>query len=96
MADTAHAIAVPLIVCVRVHIAAIEVHDVRVGRVVLRRRPIVPVRTGIVQRTVRVVAETDSGKLQSSRVNKQTFTKGSARRGVMPACLSESHRHSFD
>ncbi len=48
---------------VRVHTATIEVHLVRVGRAVLRRRPIVSVRTGIVQRTVRVVAVPDSGKL---------------------------------
>ena len=64
MADTAHAKAVPLIVVVaRIHAAAIEVHVVRVVRVVLCRRPIVSVRTGIVQRTVRVVSVTDSGKL---------------------------------
>ena len=54
-ADTAHAKSVLLIVGVHVHTAAIEVHVVRVGRTALLRRPIVAVRTVIVQRTVRVV-----------------------------------------
>ena len=65
-ADTAHAKSVPLIVVVRgFHTATIEVHTVRVVRVVLSRRPIVAVRTGIVQRTGRVVAVPDSGKLEA-------------------------------
>ena len=65
MADTAHATTSRLIVVVRIHATAIEVHIIRVVRVVLIRRPIVAVRTGIVQRTGRIViAVPDSGKLQ--------------------------------
>ena len=96
LSDTAHATTVRLVAVARVHTAAIEVQTVRVGGAVLRRRPIVSVRTGFVQRTGRVVAVADSGKLQQLRKDKQTFTKGSARCGIMPACRSESHRHSFD
>ena len=53
-ADTAHAKSVLLIVGVHIHTAAIEVHVVRVVGTALRRRPIVSVRTGIVQRTGRI------------------------------------------
>ncbi len=80
MADTAHAKAVTLVRVVHVHIAAIEVHTVRVVSIVLRGRPIVSVRTGIVQRTVRVVAVSDSGKLYSRRLHY-------ALRDVVPNCL---------
>ena len=71
MADTAHATAVLLIVTIHAHTAAIEVHVVRVVSIrrALHRRPIVPVRTGILQRTGRVVAVTDSGKLYSRRLH---------------------------
>ena len=55
LADTAHAKAVTLVaVTVHAHTAAIEVHVVRVVGTALRRRPIVSVRTGIVQRTGRI------------------------------------------
>ena len=65
MADTAHATTVRLVAVARVHTAAIEVQTVRVVSIVLHGRPIVSVRTGIVQRTGRVVvAVPDSGKLQ--------------------------------
>ena len=71
MADTAHAKSVRLVGVVRIHTAAIEVHVVRVVSIrrALHRRPIVPVRTGILQRTGRVVAVTDSGKLYSRRLH---------------------------
>ena len=68
MSDTAHAKTSRLVVVVCVHTAAIEVHVVCVGRIVLCRRPIVSVCTGVLQRTGRVVSSTDSGKLY-----KQTF-----------------------
>ena len=80
LADTAHAKAVLSVGIVRVHTATIEVHLVRVGRAVLRRRPIVAPRTGILQRTGRVVAVTDSGKLYSRRLHH-------AVRDVVPGCL---------
>ncbi len=90
LADTAHAKAVTLVRVVHVHIAAIEVHTVRVVSIVLRGRPIVSVRTGIVQRTGRiVVAVPYSGKLQYGDGNEQTFTKGDTGR-------VEPHDHSFD
>ena len=65
LADTAHAKSVLLVVpVIRIYTAAIEVHIVRVVRVVLHGRPIVPVRTVVVQRTGRIVVTlTDSGKL---------------------------------
>ena len=66
MADTAHAKSVRLVGVVRVHIAAVEVHVVRVAGIILRRRPILTVRTGDLKRTGRVVTLTDSGKLQLS------------------------------
>ena len=66
MADTAHAKSVPPVVPVRVHAAAIEFHVVRVVGIILCRRPIVAPRTGIVQRTVRVVPAPDSGKLHAA------------------------------
>ena len=66
LADTAHAKSVRLVGVVRIHTAAIEVHVVCVGRIVLCRRPIAPVRTGDFERTGRVVTLTDSGKLQLS------------------------------
>ena len=70
LADTAHAKSVRLIVVVHAYTAAIEVHPVRLVSIVLHGRPIVAVRTGIVQRTVRVVAVTDSGKRYSRRLQK--------------------------
>ena len=63
LADTAYAKAVESTVVSRAHIAAIEVHAVRVIIVVLCRRPIVAPHTGILQRPGRT-ATTDSGKLQ--------------------------------
>ncbi len=72
LADTAHAKSVRLIVVVHAYTAAIEVHTVRLVSIVLHGRPIVAVRTGIVQRTVRVVAVTDSGKRYSRRLQKAT------------------------
>ena len=61
--DTAYAKAVESTVVSRAHIAAIEVHAVRVIIVVLCRRPIVAPHTGILQLPGRT-ATTDSGKLQ--------------------------------
>ena len=79
-----------LVAVARVHTAAIEVQTVRVVSIVLRGRPIVSVRTGIVQRTGRiVVAVPYSGKLQYGDGNEQTFTKGDTGR-------VEPHDHSFD
>ena len=76
LADTAHAKAVTLVRVVHVHIAAIEVHTVRVVSIVLRGRPIVSVRTGIVQRTGRVgVTVADSGKLQMSKLKRADVYK---------------------
>ena len=81
LADTAHAKSVRLIVIVvRIQTAIIEVHIVRVVRVVLYGRPIVAPRTGIVQQAGRVVAVSDSGKLYSRRLHH-------AVRDVVPSCL---------
>ena len=85
-ADTAHAKSVPLIVVVaRINAATIEVHVVRVGGAVLHGRPIVAPRTGILQRTGRVVTVTDSGKLYSRRLHY-------ALRDVVPNCLCVNER----
>ncbi len=65
LSDTAHAKSVSLIIVVRIHAATVEVHTVRVVRVVLHGRPIVALRTGVVQRTGCVVVTVpDSGKLR--------------------------------
>ena len=62
-ADTADVKAVLLVVPVREHVTVTEVHTVRAARIALRRRPIAPVHTGVLQRTGRVVAATDGRKL---------------------------------
>ncbi len=81
MTDTAHAKSVRLITtAVHIHTAVIEAHIVRTAGTALYRRPIVSVCTGVLQRTVRVVAVSDSGKLYSRRLHY-------ALRDVVPNCL---------
>ena len=80
MADTAHAKAVTLVAVCYGHAATVEVQMVRVVSIGLCGRPIVSVCTGVLQRTVRVVAVSDSGRLYSRRLHY-------ALRDVVPNCL---------